>query len=299
VNGIAVRVLFDSGSLESILTRSAAARAGVQPGANGVVASVPIVDIGGQSVHTWKAPIANFRIGDEQVQHTHLEIAAAELGNLGDLGKIDMLLGADFFLSHHIYVANSQHKLYFTYAGGAAFDRPSLQKTRRNPCRCIPIVVQADDHGTQMGSWQRHQLSLGLSVTGGIRYPREAVIDLVSYLVTQSGARLNAPVKIVLNGTVMLDFSTFQPTRGNDGGQGPGEPGSWRRVLLSPTHSFGALHGGDCQVVSEVATLLPFYAIRDVKAFLPCIPNRGNGLYYLSFEVFVPSTTPARAVGGG
>ncbi|HET9329219.1 MAG TPA: tetratricopeptide repeat protein, partial [Steroidobacteraceae bacterium] len=34
----------------------------------------------------------------------------------------DMLVGADFFLSHRIYVSNSQHKLYFTYNGGPVFD---------------------------------------------------------------------------------------------------------------------------------------------------------------------------------
>ena len=34
----------------------------------------------------------------------------------------DMLLGADFFLSHRVYVANSQDKLYFTYNGGPPFD---------------------------------------------------------------------------------------------------------------------------------------------------------------------------------
>ena len=33
-----------------------------------------------------------------------------------------MLLGADFFLSHRVYVANSQNKLYFTYGGGPVFD---------------------------------------------------------------------------------------------------------------------------------------------------------------------------------
>jgi tetratricopeptide (TPR) repeat protein len=37
-----------------------------------------------------------------------------------------MLLGADFFLSHRIFVSNSQHKIYFTYNGGPVFrfDRP-------------------------------------------------------------------------------------------------------------------------------------------------------------------------------
>jgi tetratricopeptide (TPR) repeat protein len=37
-------------------------------------------------------------------------------------GLEDMLVGADFFLSHRVYVSNSQHKLYFTYNGGAVFN---------------------------------------------------------------------------------------------------------------------------------------------------------------------------------
>jgi len=43
---------------------------------------------------------------------------------MGDIGspEADMLIGADFFLSHRVYVASSQRKLYFTYNGGPVFD---------------------------------------------------------------------------------------------------------------------------------------------------------------------------------
>jgi tetratricopeptide (TPR) repeat protein len=46
-----------------------------------------------------------------------------------------MLLGPDFFLSHHIYVANGQRKIYFTYNGGPVFDlrvNPGAQTTEAN-----------------------------------------------------------------------------------------------------------------------------------------------------------------------
>ena len=33
-----------------------------------------------------------------------------------------MLVGADFFLSHRVFVSNSQHKLYLTYNGGPVFN---------------------------------------------------------------------------------------------------------------------------------------------------------------------------------
>jgi len=32
-----------------------------------------------------------------------------------------MLLGADFFMSHRIYVANGRRMIYFTYNGGPVF----------------------------------------------------------------------------------------------------------------------------------------------------------------------------------
>jgi tetratricopeptide (TPR) repeat protein len=38
-----------------------------------------------------------------------------------------MLIGADFFLSHRIYVASSQHRLYFTYNGGPVFNLKASQ----------------------------------------------------------------------------------------------------------------------------------------------------------------------------
>src|SRR6185312_15120118 len=57
-----------------------------------------------------------FEIGGETIKHTHVLI-----GDIG-LQGVDMLLGSDFFLAHHIYVAYSQEKLYFTYNGGPVFD---------------------------------------------------------------------------------------------------------------------------------------------------------------------------------
>ena len=41
-----------------------------------------------------------------------------------------MLLGSDFFLAHHIYVAYSQDKVYFTYNGGPVFDLNALPPAR-------------------------------------------------------------------------------------------------------------------------------------------------------------------------
>lgn len=116
LNGAKIRVLFDTGSATSLLTLQAAKRAGVTPASEGVVPAGEVHGFGRRAIRTWIAPFASFRIGDEEVRNTHLRIGA------GTMLDVDMLIGADFFLSHRIYVANSQHKLYFTYNGGAVFN---------------------------------------------------------------------------------------------------------------------------------------------------------------------------------
>jgi predicted aspartyl protease len=115
VNGVQIRVLFDTGAARSVLALDAAKRAGVTPASAGVVAAGEWHGIGPGSGTTWIAPFASFKIGDEEIRNTHLRIGGEQL-------KVDMLLGADFFLSHRIYVATGQRKLYFTYNGGPVFD---------------------------------------------------------------------------------------------------------------------------------------------------------------------------------
>ena len=43
-----------------------------------------------------------------------------------------MLIGADFFLSHRVFIANSQDKIYFTYNGGPVFDLRTTSKPAAN-----------------------------------------------------------------------------------------------------------------------------------------------------------------------
>ena len=116
LNGTKIRVLFDTGTPVSVLTLAAAKRAAITPGSPGVVAGGLQGGLRHGTYNTWIAPFASFRIGDEEFQDARLRF--------GDLhvADVDMLIGADFFLSHRIYVASSQGKLYFTYNGGPVFD---------------------------------------------------------------------------------------------------------------------------------------------------------------------------------
>lgn len=116
INGAKIRVLFDTGAGASILSLKAAERAGVKPDSEGVVSAGYSRGIGRTQVKTYIGRFSSFKIGDEEIKNTRLQF--------GDIGidSADMLIGADFFLSHHIYVAGSQHKLYFTYNGGPVFN---------------------------------------------------------------------------------------------------------------------------------------------------------------------------------
>lgn len=115
VNGKRITVLFDTGAYRSLLSKRAAERAGVDMDGPGVRKSGKVVGVGGGSFASWVAPVASFKLGDEEIRNTQLQI--------GDFDtEADMLVGADFFMSHRVYVANSQRKLYFTYERGPVFN---------------------------------------------------------------------------------------------------------------------------------------------------------------------------------
>jgi tetratricopeptide (TPR) repeat protein len=114
-NGHQIRVVFDTGAFLSGMSLRAAARAGVTPASPGVVQTVGSTGFGDKVRRTWVAPFDSFALGGEEIRKTRLRISETELEG------IDMLLGADFFLSHRILVSQSQQKIYFTYNGGPVF----------------------------------------------------------------------------------------------------------------------------------------------------------------------------------
>jgi len=126
--------LLDSGSWTSYITKSAAARLGVTPETPGVMAAGKSVGIGPKAVDNWTGPLKTFVIGSEKISDTSMRFA-----DLFDKeGPYDhpMLLGADFLFAHRVFIAHSQRKIYFTYAGGPVFqltgpltirDRPSVE----------------------------------------------------------------------------------------------------------------------------------------------------------------------------
>jgi tetratricopeptide (TPR) repeat protein len=116
VNGRRLKAQFDTGAGTSFLTLAAARRLGIDPAAHGVAQAGLSHGFGRNTFRTWIMPIDSFRLGDEEVKHTQLRVGDTTFGG------IDMLIGADFFLSHHIYVSTTSRRMYFTYNGGPIFD---------------------------------------------------------------------------------------------------------------------------------------------------------------------------------
>ena len=116
INGKKVRALVDSGAFATVLSRDAAERAGIDLSAPDVKAGVRGIGIGAKPVKTWTVNIDSFSVGSETIQHSQMQVID---GRIGD--NTDMLLGVDFLLAHHMFIANSKRKAYFTYNGGRVF----------------------------------------------------------------------------------------------------------------------------------------------------------------------------------
>ena len=117
INGQRMRAIFDTGSPHSVLTLAAAGRAGITPDSPGATPGQFIYGAGDRTIRTWSATFASVNIGGEV--HRNVRLMFGDL----PLGAADMLLGVDFFQSHRVYVANSQHRIYITYEGGPVFDQ--------------------------------------------------------------------------------------------------------------------------------------------------------------------------------
>lgn len=116
VNGVELTALFDTGASRSVLSLHGAARAGIKRDDPSLRPAGVSGGIGRRLEQTWIAPVQSFKIGDEEVKNTRLRVGDIQLEDA------DMLIGADFFLSHRILVANGQQKLYLTYNGGPVFN---------------------------------------------------------------------------------------------------------------------------------------------------------------------------------
>ena len=138
VNGVPMQAMFDTGASTSVLDTAAARRAGIRTDGPDVTFAGYSHGIGRRPVKTWIAQVKSFGIGGELVKNTRLRI-----GDIGMDGAAQMLVGADFFLSHRAYVANAQRKMYFTYNGGPVFDLRIDPDDERPPSPAVTSAASA------------------------------------------------------------------------------------------------------------------------------------------------------------
>jgi predicted aspartyl protease len=115
LNGARMRMLFDTGASTSMMSTGAARRAGV----SGRTPAGEFQGMNGESEKSWIGSVESFEVGGEEIKKTRMFVGPFKVVGLS---KPDIYLGADFFRAHRVYQANSQGKLYFTYAGGPVFN---------------------------------------------------------------------------------------------------------------------------------------------------------------------------------
>ncbi len=65
----------------------------------------------GKSPKVWLGAFSSVQIGGDEIKDAKLEI-----GQTND-DFYDVVIGGDYFATHHLYVANSQGKIYATFSG--------------------------------------------------------------------------------------------------------------------------------------------------------------------------------------
>ncbi len=132
VNGQLVTAQMDTGAGRSVLTPGVARTAGVNPDSSAVTSVGASHGIGPKAIETYVGVFSSFSFGDETIHNARLQIAdvfgagkETTTGSNVPTLRIDapeMLLGADFFRAHRVYIASSQRKVYVSYEGGPVFD---------------------------------------------------------------------------------------------------------------------------------------------------------------------------------
>jgi tetratricopeptide (TPR) repeat protein len=118
LNGLKINVVFDTGSPVSEVSLKAANRAGFNP-ASATGNFRQRSPLGPRESEIWVTRFDDLDLGGEEIKNVKMRVSDSVMP-----GNFDLILGTDFFLSHRIFVAQSQHKIYFTYMGGRVFEFP-------------------------------------------------------------------------------------------------------------------------------------------------------------------------------
>jgi clan AA aspartic protease (TIGR02281 family) len=150
INGKKVRAVLDSGAMATVLSRDAAERAGIDLNGPDAKAGSRSIGVGSKPVKTWTVKVDAFTVGTETIQHSQMQVIDGRMG-----GDTEMLLGVDFLLSHHMFIANSKKKVYFTYNGGRVFTFAAASEDGDKP--------SADANAGQAGTATKNASDYALS----------------------------------------------------------------------------------------------------------------------------------------
>lgn len=131
INGQKMRALVDSGAQFSLIDLAAAARVGVTPQSSASRELGNMTGIGKHRVKAWIGSFDSFTIGDETTKNAKIGMMdlwgalKSDRNNMAAVEYADqqpeMILGADFLHAHHVLLALSQRRMYFSYLGGSVF----------------------------------------------------------------------------------------------------------------------------------------------------------------------------------
>ncbi len=135
LNGHKEIAVFDSGAA-TLVSLGAALRAGVAK--SDMTPDEDGFGMGEGRMKQWTAKFDKVDLGGEAVLHNRLQVAAFDTDD-------DMLVGIDFFLSHHLYVSQQQSRMFFTYNGGPVFALNHGDRSTRDATGAGTESLSADD----------------------------------------------------------------------------------------------------------------------------------------------------------
>jgi len=128
LNGHKLRAMISSGLAVSMIDLAAAERVGITPKSDGVLPAGAVAGLHGDKTAIWSAPFDSFAIGGETIAHPRIRIGEIHKAQWFGREGAEMLLGRDFLQTHHVLLATSQSRLYYSYLGGQVFMNEPAQR---------------------------------------------------------------------------------------------------------------------------------------------------------------------------
>ena len=140
INGKQILAELDTGAGASVIDETAAEMAGVTR-ADGPAAEVGRGALSAHPTDVWTAHFDSLALGDEKLSNIHLQVAHFAGGMArSDTGTLIprqlestpyLLIGADFFHAHRVFIDNKDRLILFSYEGGPVFRNAGAQASAK------------------------------------------------------------------------------------------------------------------------------------------------------------------------